>query len=251
MKRGLILAAGQGIRLRPLTEHMPKCLIEIHGKSIIQYQFEALNQVGIHNCIVVVGYMGEMVQSKFGSKFGNVHINYITNDRFESTNNIYSMWLACQNLDTDVLLLEGDLLFEPGLLGDLVSSPYQNVAVVDKYNSSMNGTVILEHRGLSKSVVLKSQQSADFDYRNALKTVNIYTICHQTMVQQLLPLLNQYIDQKLTNEFYEAALSHLVHAGSMELWIHRTGNRSWTEIDTEEDLLHAKKVFRYYSPVSE
>ena len=247
--KGLILAAGQGTRLRPLTNHIPKCLVEVHGKSLMQHQLESLARAEIHDCIVVVGYMGEMVQRKFGSQFGKVRITYVTNDVFESTNNIYSMWLACQNLDTDVLLIEGDLMFEHGLLKDLASSPYQNVAVVDRFNSSMNGTVILEQGGLSKVVVLKSQQSADFDYRNALKTVNIYSICHETMIRHLLPMLNRYIDQNLTSEFYEAAFSNLVNDGSMELGIHRIGKRKWAEVDTKEDLLHAENLFQDYSPV--
>ena len=241
--KAVILAAGQGTRLRPLTNHLPKCLVQVHGKPLLQYQLESLEQAGIQHCIVVVGYLGDLVQRHFGPRFGNVRITYVTNEKFNHTNNIYSLWLARQELNDDILLLEGDLLFEEGLLGDLIQSPYTNVAVVDRFNSSMNGTVILAREGLSTSMILGAQQSADFDYRNALKTVNIYGFSRETLAQQFLPILDQYIDHGLTGEFYEAVISYLIASGDLQMAVHLTGIRRWTEIDTEDDLRQAERLF--------
>ncbi|MDP6102045.1 MAG: phosphocholine cytidylyltransferase family protein [Dehalococcoidia bacterium] len=241
--KAVILAAGQGTRLRPLTNHLPKCLVQVHEKPLLQYQLESLEQVGIGHCIIVVGYLGDQVRSCFGTRFGNVHITYVTNDVFEQTNNIYSLWLARQELNDDILLLEGDLLFEDGLLGDLTQGRYTNVAVVDRFNSSMNGTVILASQGLSTSMVLKAQQSADFDYRNALKTVNIYVLSQEVLSRQFLPTLDSYIDRGLTSEFYEAVIAQMIADDNLQMTVHMTGARRWTEIDTEEDLRLAEKFF--------
>jgi len=241
--KAVILAAGQGTRLRPLTNHLPKCLVQVHRKPLLQYQLESLQQAGIQHCVIVVGYLGDMVQRHFGPKFGNVRITYVTNEIFNHTNNIYSLWVARQELNDDILLLEGDLLFEEGLLGDIIRSPYTDVAVVDRFNPSMNGTVILAQDGLSTSMILKTQQSADFDYRNALKTVNIYAFSRETLAQQFLPILDQYIDHGLTSEFYEAVISHLIARGDLQMAVHLTGNRMWTEIDTEDDLRQAERLF--------
>ena len=241
--KAVILAAGQGTRLRPLTNNLPKCLVQVHGKPLLQYQLECLNQAGIHDCIIVVGYLGDQVQRHFGPRFGNVRITYVTNEIFDRTNNIYSLWLARQEMNDDILLLEGDLLFEDELLGNLIQSRYTDVAVVDRFNSSMNGTVILAREGLSTSMILGAQQSADFDYRNALKTVNIYVLSRETLAQQFLPTLDQYIDHGLTGEFYEAVMSQLIAHGDLQMAVHLTGNHKWTEIDTEEDLRQAEKLF--------
>ena len=241
--KAVILAAGQGTRLRPLTNHLQKCLVRVHGKPIMQYQLECLNRSGIQDCIIVVGYLGEQVQRQFGHRFGNVRITYITNEVFDRTNNIYSLWLARHELNDDILLLEGDLLFDEDLLGDLTQAQYTNVAVVDRFNPSMNGTAILAHEGLSTSMALKSQQSEDFDYRNALKTVNIYILCRETMAQQFLPTLDWYIARGLTGEFYEAVMAHLIARGDLQLAVHLTGSHKWTEIDTEEDLHYAERLF--------
>ena len=246
--KAVILAAGQGVRLRPLTNDIPKCLAQVHGKPLLHYQLESLNRAGFRHCVIVVGYLGHMVQHRFGSRFANMRITYVTNDAFENTNNIYSLWLARRHLDDDILLLEADLLFEYGLLDDLIRGRYANAAVVDRFRPPMNGTVILAREGLSASMVLKSQQPADFDYRNALKTVNVYALSKETMKQQLLPTLDSDVAQGLTNEFYEAVLARLIAQGDMEMAVHLTGRRTWAEVDTLEDLHEAERIFPYPLP---
>ena len=241
--KAVILAAGRGTRLRPLTDYLPKCLVQVHGKSLLQYQMESLERAGIRDCIIVVGYLGEQVQQRFGPRFGNVRITYVTNELFGQTNNIYSLWLARQEMDDDILLLEGDLLFDEALLRDLDLSQCPDVAVVDGFNSSMDGTIILAQEGLTTSMVLKSKQPVGFDYQSALKTVNIYVLCRETMRQRFLPALDRYVAQGLTGEFYEAVIAQLVSQGDLRLAVHLTGSRKWTEIDTEEDLRQAERMF--------
>ncbi|MCI0816522.1 MAG: phosphocholine cytidylyltransferase family protein, partial [Chloroflexi bacterium] len=166
--QAVILAAGQGTRLRPLTDHRPKCLVEVEGQPILRYQLEALCEVGVRECIVVVGHRAAQVRSAFGSRFLGLSITYVENEVFETTNNIYSLWLARREITGDMLLLEGDLLFEPALLMDLLDSPYENVAVVDRFRFPMNGTVILAHGDRASAMVLKLDQPEGFDYGPAL-----------------------------------------------------------------------------------
>jgi NDP-sugar pyrophosphorylase family protein len=241
--KAVILAAGSGTRLRPLTNYLPKCLVKVHGKPLLQYQLEALEIAGIQDCVIVVGYLAEQVKRHFGSRFGNVRITYINNEVYQHTNNIYSLWLARWEMDDDILLLECDLIFDEGLIQDLALSQCPNVAVVDRFDSSMDGTIILAQDGLATSMVLKSQQAADFNYRSTLKTVNIYTLCRETLQQQFLPTLDRYVTQGLTGEFYETVMAQLVAKGDLQLGVHLTGIRKWTEIDTEEDLRQAERMF--------
>jgi len=242
--KAVILAAGRGTRLQPLTNTVPKCLVQVHGKSMLQYQLESLAFAGVHECIIVVGYLGGQVKREIGTKFGPVHITYITNEVFGSTNNIYSLWLASEQLCDDILLIEGDLIFDPLLLWDLSLSHHSDLAVVDTFKPSMDGTVILPEGSFAKSMILKSQQSDEFQYEHALKTVNIYSFCQQTMEEQFLPVIDDFVAQGFINEFYEAAIAELVAHQNLQLGVHLTKTRKWIEIDTYEDLHMAERMFQ-------
>ena len=241
--KAVILAAGQGSRLRPLTNSVPKCLVPVHRKPMLEYQMEYLDRAGLRECVIVVGYLGDMVRRRIGSRFGHIDITYVTNDVYDRTNNIYSLWLARGELDDDVLLLEGDLVYEYGLLQDLLSKRSGNVAVVDRFRPPMNGTVILAKDGVSTAMVLKSQQPPDFDFRRALKTVNIYALSRDSLSAAVVPELDAYVSRGLTGEYYEAVMAELIARGDLQMAVHLTGRRMWTEIDTEEELRDAERQF--------
>ncbi len=241
--KAVILAAGQGSRLRPLTDNMPKCLVPFYRRPMMEYQMEYLDRAGFRECVIVVGYLGDKVRERIGSRFGRIDVKYVENEVYDRTNNIYSLWLARRELDDDVLLLEGDLLYEYGLLQDMLRKRSGNVAVVDRFRPPMNGTVILAKGGMSEAMVLKSQQSPEFDYRRALKTVNMYTLSRESLADAIVPRLDDYVSEGRTGEYYEAVMSDLIGRGELAMAVHLTGNRMWTEIDTEEELHEAERQF--------
>ncbi|MDE2860750.1 MAG: phosphocholine cytidylyltransferase family protein [Chloroflexota bacterium] len=241
--KAVILAAGQGSRLRPLTDRLPKCLVPMYRRPMIEYQMEYLDRAGFRECVIVVGYLGDMIRRRIGSRFGRINVKYVTNEIYDRTNNIYSLWLARSELNDDVLLLEGDLVYEYGLLQDVLRSRSLNVAVVDHFRPPMNGTVILEQDGVSTAMVLKSQQPPDFDFRRALKTVNIYALSRDSLSTAIVPELDSYVSRGLTGEYYEAVMSDLIGRGELQMAVHLTGSRMWTEIDTEDELREAEQQF--------
>ena len=241
--KAVVLAAGQGTRLRPLTENLPKCLVPLYGKPLLRHTLDALEWAGVRHCVVVVGYLGQQIRKRIGQWSGNLRVSYVENPRFQETNNLYSLWLARHELDDDLLLLEGDLLFESAILGDLLWAPQPDVAVVDRFQPPMDGTVILVQDGTSTSMVLKSEQGDRFDYRTALKTVNIYKLSRSTLRHRVLPLLDRYVEQGRTGIFYEAVLAELIARGELRLATLPTETRRWVEIDTLEDLRQAERLF--------
>ena len=241
--KAVILAAGMGTRLRPLTNSRPKCLVEVHGKPILKHQLESLAKAGVAECVLVTGYLSNQARGHFGRQFRGVEISYVENERYDETNNLYSLWLAIKEFDDDITLLEGDLVFEEVLLEQLLNSPYRNVAVVDRYQPFMDGTVILPEGRVSKTMVLKKDQGADFDYSRALKTVNIYKLSGKDLSHQIIPELTRYVVEGKTDQYYEAVFADLVSRGVFELSILRTGDTKWAEIDTIEDLELAEKLF--------
>ena len=130
----LILAAGKGKRLMPLTKDKPKCLIEIMGKPILQYQLEALQKNNITDITIVTGYEYKKVESFLSyNRFNNLNITLIHNKSYRRSNSSYSFWLARDKVkDEPYIHLNCDVLFSPKLLKRLIDHPQQDVIVTDR-----------------------------------------------------------------------------------------------------------------------
>ena len=241
--KGLILSAGMGTRLDPLTRTCPKCMVHVAGRPIMEHQLDALRSAGVNECTIVVGHMAGFVRDHFGAKFHGVSLSYVENTVYSDTNNLYSLCLAKANLDDDILLLEGDLVFDDQLIGRLVGLDDENVAIVDRFESHMNGTVILADGRVAEAMVLKADQGPDFDYRSVLKTVNIYRLSRETLAEAIIPEMEEFIADGRTDQYYEAAFAKLIQSGRMNMTVMMTGKNRWAEIDTLEDLRDAEKMF--------
>jgi len=115
--KAIILAAGIASRLRPLTNNSPKCLLEIGEKNLLQRTINALIANKINDIIIVTGYLHEMIETFVTQHYPNLQIEFIHNEKYESTNNIYSLWLTQKSvLNTDIILLDSDILFDSKLL---------------------------------------------------------------------------------------------------------------------------------------
>ncbi|MCH7737754.1 MAG: phosphocholine cytidylyltransferase family protein [Chloroflexi bacterium] len=241
--KGLILAAGMGTRLDPLTRTCPKCMVHVAGRPMMEYQLEALRRAGVDNCTVVVGYLADSVREYFGAKFRGLSLTYVENTVYAETNNLYSFCLAKAELDDDVLLVEGDLVFDEQLISRLVSMDEENVAIVDSFQPHMDGTVILANGRFAKSMVLKVDQGIGFDYGPVLKTVNIYRLSRETLAETIVPEMEDFLAKGRTDQYYEAAFAKLIDSGRMKMAVMYTGKNRWAEIDTLEDLRDAGKMF--------
>jgi len=241
--KGLILSAGMGTRLHPLTRTRPKCLVRVAGRPMMDYQLDSLRMAGVESCTIVVGYMADAVRGYFGSDYRGLSLSYVENTTYATTNNLFSLWLARGEFDDDVLLLESDLVFDDLLVRELVLMDEGNVAVVDRYQSNMDGTVILADGGAARSMVLKTDQGPGFDYGPALKTVNIYRLSKRSLEEAIVPKMEEFLEAGRDDQFYEAVFANLIGAGRMNMAVMNTGNNRWAEIDTLGDLSDAEKVF--------
>lgn len=245
--KGLILSAGMGTRLQPLTRTQPKCLVNVAGKPMMEYQLDALEHAGIRECTIVVGYMADTVRNHFGSRFRSIGLSYVENPDYANSNNLYSLWLARRNLNDETILLESDLVFGNQMLTQLVGAPVGNIAVVDHFQPHMDGTVILAEGNTAESMVLKSDQGRWFDYGPALKTVNIYRLSRESLEGSIVPEMERFLASGRTDLYYEAVFASLIKSGQMEMSVMNTGGRTWAEIDDIGDLRNAETLF---SPAS-
>ena len=128
----IILAAGIGKRLYPYTIDIPKCLIEVAKKGIIKWELEALSPFNFNEIIIVIGYGGNLVKDLVNNNFPNTNIRFVENKAYSTTSNLYSLKLGLSQVDEDVFIINGDLVFRKEVIAEILKSGYENVIAINK-----------------------------------------------------------------------------------------------------------------------
>lgn len=242
--QAIILAAGMGKRLKALTADNTKCMVKVCGRTLIERALSQLDELGLSRVVIVVGYEGAKLVDYIRTLDVSTPIEFVDNPVYDRTNNVYSLWLARQQLMADdTLLLESDLIFEEGVLRELVDDPRPTLALVDKYESWMDGTVVKldEHDDIVAFVPGKKFRFEDIpDY---YKTVNIYKFSRHFSETHYVPFLEAYVKALGQNEYYEQVLRVVMHLGDSELKAKRLSGQAWYEIDDLQDLDIAESMF--------
>lgn len=242
--QAIILAAGMGRRLGELTENDTKCMVKINGRPIIDRLLHQLLKVGISNITIVVGYKGENLIRHVRETFPDYNISFINNPIYDKTNNIYSLSLAKERLmEDDTILLESDLVFEDRILEKIIAESYPNIALVDKYESWMDGTVV--KLGCDNTIVNFIPKKA-FDFGEVdkyYKTVNIYKFSKDFSKNKYVPFLEAYCKSLGNNEYYEQVLKVIALLDNPKLKALPLNGEKWYEIDDFQDLDIAEAIF--------
>ncbi|HEX7946921.1 MAG TPA: phosphocholine cytidylyltransferase family protein [Phenylobacterium sp.] len=127
--RAIILAAGQGKRLLPLTEDRPKCLIELSGKTLLAWQLERLQAAGVEEAVIVTGFRADQVETEVARLGLRMPVRLAFNPFYTVSDNTASCWIVRAEFDRDVLILNGDTLFGPGVAERLRSAPEADITV--------------------------------------------------------------------------------------------------------------------------
>ena len=242
--QALMLAAGMGKRLGNYTKNATKCMVPVNGKTLIEYAIESLIYAGIKKFTMVVGYKKDVLKNFLKGKYPQIQIDFIDNDVYDSTNNIYSLYLARDVLSSDdTILLESDLIFDKEIIREIVSSPEKNLAVVSHFENWMDGTVtVLNEEKAIKRIVSKS----DFDWNKIdsyYKTVNIYKFSKEFSKNIYMPFLSAYQTAYSKNEYYETVLKVISYLDGDILKAHLVDGSRWYEIDDPADLKIASTRF--------
>ena len=222
--QAVILAAGMGKRLKHLTANNTKCMVKVNGVPMIDRMLAQLDRHGLSRIVLVVGYEREKLKAHVRSLPISTPVEFIDNPVFDRTNNIYSLALAKENLCAeDTILLESDLIFEDSVLDLLLDDPRPNLALVDKYESWMDGTCALldENDGIAAFV---PKQSFRYD--------EIY-----------VPFLEAYVKALGENEYYEQVLRVITMLNHTSIRAKRLTGQRWYEIDDVQDLDIAESIF--------
>ena len=242
--RAVILAAGMGKRLKDLTQDNTKCMVKVNGVTLIERTLRQLDKLNLSEIVIVVGYKKEQLKNFISTLNTTTPIKYIENNIYDKTNNIYSLYLAKDELlKEDVLLLESDLIFEESVLKCLVEDKRETLALVDKYESWMDGTCVqLGENDVIENFVPGKKFVFD-DIENYYKTVNIYKFSKHFSQTHYVPFLEAYSMALGNNEYYEQVLRVITMLDNPEIMAKRLDGQRWYEIDDIQDLDIASSIF--------
>ena len=239
----LLLAAGTGSRLSPLTDSIPKCLVPVNGISILERLVDSLKSYGFKRLVVVVGHHEECIRDFLGTRAGEMEITYITSPLYKTTNNIYSLWLARNIIEEPFLLLESDIIFKISLLKDMLRP--DRIAIA-RLHPGMNGTTVtIDHHQEVKAFGVSGSNSHD---ARQYKTVNIYSLSRYSW-NIVRERLERHISNNKVDGYYETVFSELVSEGILHFNPVLFGTNQWYEIDTLDDLHDAEQIFPQHAIV--
>ena len=235
--QAIILAAGMGKRLKELTSNATKCMVEVNGEMMIHKTLMHLEKLNLNKIVLVVGYEGQQLMDYVNSLGLKTPVEYVVNDVYDKTNNIYSLYLAKEYLlQDDTLLLESDLVYEEAVIRKLVDTPYPSLVLVDKFESWMDGTCITvdEDDNITSFV---SKREFDFTKTDEYyKTVNLYKFSKNFSEKYYVPFLEAYCNAMGLNEYYEQVLKVITFLGDLEIKAVKLNGEKWYEIDDMQDL---------------
>ncbi len=233
----LLLAAGTGSRLYPLTQNSPKCLTLVNEISILERLITSLNQHGFERLVVVTGHLENCIRKFLGNRAGNLTIEYVYSPSYKTTNNIYSLWMAREIINEPFLLIESDLVFDPSLLTDML---YPDRIAVARMQSCLNGSTVTIDQ--FNKVEAFHNDAANHSSQTRYKTVNIYSLSLSSWYG-VIEKLNQYVLAGRVNKYYEAVFSQMVAEKRLSFQAVFFDSQPWCEIDTIEDLASAERMF--------
>lgn len=242
--QAIILAAGMGKRLGEYTKNNTKCMVPVNGTRLIDRLLGQLSKLHLNRVVIVIGYEGKKLKDYLGDSYQGLKIEYVDNPVYDKTNNIYSLFLARDKMvEDETILVESDLIFQDGMFDLLVNNTYPNLALVAKYESWMDGTMVRidEDNNIINFVTKEAFNYNDID--NYYKTVNIYKLSSEFSKNKYVPFLEAYSKAMGNNEYYENVMRIIAFLDSHDLKALPITNEKWYEIDDKQDLDIAEALF--------
>ena len=243
--KAIILAAGSGQRMRPLSLATHKTLLKIGNRTILDRLIDLLVVNQVTQITIVTGYRAEEVREHVTTHHPSLDFQFIHNYRYAETNNICSLAMAIEEIpiDDDIVLIESDLVVESSVFTRLFASPHPNIALLDRYRTGMDGTVVTVVDGIIANVIPPHLQGSNFNFADKYKTLNIYKFskefCNGTF-KNLLTYYSKVIDSQC---YYEVILGIIIAMQREVIHAEILEGDCWAELDDPNDFNSANYLF--------
>lgn len=231
----VILTAGVGRRLAPLTTRLPKALIEVGGRPLLFHTLDALHQHGVQEVVLVVGHLQNLLRQAVAAARPPLTIHWVVNENFAHTGSLYSLWLARAYLTGPFLFMDADLLFHPQILSGWLTDNDKSSLLVGPLAVDSGEEVKVTHQQGRATAVSKSLTTTDPVAGEAVGMVKIAGPDVE-LARQLMDALIQANPAAEHEELSQALCDR------QRLWVHDIGPLSWLEIDFPEDVVRAREV---------
>jgi len=237
--KAIILAAGIGSRLRPITDKKPKTLVKVNDRPMLDYLINNLVDNDIKDIIICTGFKSEQIVNFCKDKYSDINFSFVYNKDFDTTNNMYSLYLAKDHFNDDIILMNADLVYGSNIIKNLLKQKESAVAVdVGNYiEESMK--IIVENnviKGISKKILEKDS------YGSSIDVYKINKIDWDTIKDEMKNIIEE---KKDLNQWTEVMLNNLFQTGRLIANPCNIKNEKWFEIDNYEDLAKAEIIFNY------
>ena len=217
--KALILAAGQGKRLQPLTNQIPKGLLRMGGDTLLDHQVRTCSHLGIREIGIVVGFRAELIKERMGEE-----ICYVNNTDYAGTNSLYSFWLARDFLCDDVVVLNSDVLFHEEILGRLLEDDEENALAVEVRSGFDDEQMKIRTQGQDRLAEISKRIHPGLATAENLGIVKLSKMCVTHLLDIVEPLI-----QGARKEFFPYALN--LAAPHTHFKCVDVGDLPWIEID--------------------
>ncbi|MBP5457144.1 MAG: phosphocholine cytidylyltransferase family protein [Paludibacteraceae bacterium] len=235
--KAVILAAGVASRLRPLTNDCPKCLLKVGERSLLQRSMDALKQSGISEFVIVTGYLHKQIEDFVSQNYSDVKVTFIHNSIYDSTNNIYSLWLARPKADgEEILLLDSDLLYDPAIIRRVLEAPEENILTLIRHELGEEEMKVVVDASGAITALNKTCNPADA-VGESLGIERMGRAYTKALYEELEVMMEK---EGLSNIFYERAFERLLPKGHTYHVLDVTDLFS-CELDTVDDFNTAKQ----------
>lgn len=232
--KAIILAAGVGKRLWPVTQHHPKCLIKIGEATLLHRYLTSLASVGIRQADIVVGYKQEMIREAVASDACGVRVNFLVNEQFHR-GSISSLWIARTAFTDDAIVMDADVLFHREILRRLVQSPYENALLMDESVKQTGEECMVVVEG-GRVIALTKKMPSRYEY--AGEGVGFLRV-RQADSPHVVASLRTFVDREAWQMEYEDAL--IEYFRNVKVGHEKIGGLPWTEIDFPDDVTKAER----------
>lgn len=238
--RAIIIAAGKGTRLYPLTKNTPKSLLEIgDGITLLESQLHSLKENNITDITIIVGYLAMQIEAKIEKYRGDFNIDIVYNPFFDVSNNLISVWMAKHYMQEDFITINGDDIFNPIIIENLLKSPEQITLVMDVKDSyDEDDMKILHERGLIKKV---SKQIPIHEANGESVGIIKFSGHGKKIYLDTLESMVRYPENM--NLFYLSAIQRIIDNG-YPVHMSECSPSHWGELDFHPDLLFIREYVK-------
>ncbi len=241
--KAIILAAGMGKRLRPITDTIPKCLVPIEKSTLLEHSLDNLKLFNIDEVLIVIGYLGEKIKEKIGTNYKGMNIRYVENKEYSVAGNMFSLFKTKGLIDDDAIVLESDLLYGNDAIKFLMEHPDKNVILTNKLSGSGDEVYVY----VNKKDSLSNLKHPFFSLNpNIVENERIFgewsgiNKFSKDFLNASYKEAEKYYNEGNKGLYYEEIISKVSRLIPIKCILKHF---FWTEIDNEEDLIKARNMF--------